>query len=1119
MRRITSLLLLCSAFLIRLPAGAQTNIEHNVSLTFKSTGQSIWGPGLDKFNYDLDLTTSWNKGASGGGYFDMDWWIFHLGQFGGDAGARTNGTVGLRLNANASGGTVDVNYPVTVKIVYPKEIPAGARFNVTTSLVVDPSAIVSTARPSVGATLRAVMDMDFSFDAAAKAFGASIFPSTTFGFGIHPPATTKVAAGEILLFDLADYLTPSNTSKTITYPPGVNNPFLTAQLNLPLISTSGGPGSVAGDANSTATTGSALVASLTGNLTNFLTTSLNLPPLNATFGSGGFTGGYHVLNAEAQLSMALKQDFKFVPQLFLTLTATDNNPKHAAQVRTDVRVGDSVNFIMPNNGTNADNTLNIAATVTMHGSFTNATDLLFTGSLSFTPLDVFASGSVAGYTLCNFDFQPFGPFTYVNSTPLPLYNSTFELPVKTITAPGFSVLQNNLNIPRMDKLTPFNPSNQSPVGMLGIDPPATGSNSEVVDFIVESDGLSWPEDPINGGPDVNSIRFTVDEVQNLSAPVSSSAISFYDSSGGHINNRLRVGIPVGSEASANSGYALKPGIHHLTCHFTSGAGTNNPFQISTVRDFYVLYPQPRTDHIENLNHVAVITAPAQTDASLLATFGSGGPLLTLVAPTSNESGFSAIGSFGAFTKVLWNGKVRDIQDFRGDGSQVTFKLLPDDLKDGGRNTIQAVNPAPGGGVSAQMVFTISNPIPVVTEVHALADSLPAVVTAGTGSFKLTFKGTNFVPSSVVQWNGSARATEYVSDTLIRGIIPASDITSGGNASVQVVNPNIPNPGTKQPSGGSSIATNVRINNPVPLVATVTPAAGILFSGGTVLTVDGSNFVAGVTATYNGQSRAVVLVSSTELMVSLLAVDLASLHSATSPALIVVTNPAPIGGASNAAPFQVVYGAPVISGISPNQINAGGPGFNLTVNGGPFYVGSKVYWNGLERPTTVVSGIQLTAKISAADITTGGPVNIQVSNPVSTVLDPASGRTDGGISTVTPFTIVAVVRDVSSQIDVTRGVFTFDRRTGTYLQQVTLTNHGSAGVNGPIYLILSGLGGGSLQKSSGVTSKFTPAGRPYVTVPRSALAGGSSTTIQLQFSKTGAAGITYSTQVVAGDGSL
>ena len=59
----------------------------------------------------------------------------------------------------------------------------------------------------------------------------------------------------------------------------------------------------------------------------------------------------------------------------------------------------------------------------------------------------------------------------------------------------------------------------------------------------------------------------------------------------------------------------------------------------------------------------------------------------------------------------------------------------------------------------------------------------------------------------------------------------------------------------------------------------------------------------------------------------------------------------------------------ITTLAPASENAGDAAFTLTVNGSGFATTSVVYWNASPRTTAFVSGSQVTAQITAADIAT------------------------------------------------------------------------------------------------------------------------------------------------------
>ena len=59
--------------------------------------------------------------------------------------------------------------------------------------------------------------------------------------------------------------------------------------------------------------------------------------------------------------------------------------------------------------------------------------------------------------------------------------------------------------------------------------------------------------------------------------------------------------------------------------------------------------------------------------------------------------------------------------------------------------------------------------------------------AGGAAFTLTVTGANFAADAIVQWNGVARTTHFVSATQLTVDIPAADIAVAGAASISVLN--------------------------------------------------------------------------------------------------------------------------------------------------------------------------------------------------------------------------------------------------------------------------------------------------------------------------------------------
>jgi VCBS repeat protein/ASPM-SPD-2-Hydin domain-containing protein/FG-GAP repeat protein len=84
----------------------------------------------------------------------------------------------------------------------------------------------------------------------------------------------------------------------------------------------------------------------------------------------------------------------------------------------------------------------------------------------------------------------------------------------------------------------------------------------------------------------------------------------------------------------------------------------------------------------------------------------------------------------------------------------------------------------------------ANPVPFINQPLS-----PDAIVPGGAAFKLTVNGTGFVSGAMVEWNGSARATNFVSESQLTANILLADIASFNTASVKVVNP--------APGGGAS----------------------------------------------------------------------------------------------------------------------------------------------------------------------------------------------------------------------------------------------------------------------------------------------------------------------------
>src|SRR6185436_627586 len=300
------------------------------------------------------------------------------------------------------------------------------------------------------------------------------------------------------------------------------------------------------------------------------------------------------------------------------------------------------------------------------------------------------------------------------------------------------------------------------------------------------------------------------------------------------------------------------------------------------------------------------------------------PRITSISPDTTVAGTGAVdlivngSGFTGSSIVRFNGD--DVPTSFTFSSQLTARIPATAVATGGTFPIVVFNPAPGGGASNVVSFTVNNPAPVLTQL------LPNSAAAGSPSFTLTVTGANFTPTSVVRWNGQDRQTIFFSPTRLTAIINAADVAQVGTGQVTVFTP--------APGGGTSSALSFTAKNepnPVPTLTSLDPERVFAGGAGFTLTVNGTNFVAGSRVLWNGAERLTTYLSATQLAAQISEADIANAATVN----VTVFNPAPGGGASNALSFNVVpppNPVPAITTLNPAATFSGAAGITLTVNG-------------------------------------------------------------------------------------------------------------------------------------------------------------------------------------------
>jgi 6-phosphogluconolactonase (cycloisomerase 2 family) len=143
---------------------------------------------------------------------------------------------------------------------------------------------------------------------------------------------------------------------------------------------------------------------------------------------------------------------------------------------------------------------------------------------------------------------------------------------------------------------------------------------------------------------------------------------------------------------------------------------------------------------------------------------------------------------------------------------------------------------------------------------------PSSAVAGGPGFTLTVTGSGFSSPSIVQWNGSARTTTFVSSTSLKAAITAADIATPGTAQISVSTP--------APGGGMTSTLTFTIVPRALVSLQVTPGNPSITTGttqqfnATGIFNDGSKQDLTASATWSSSNKAVATVNGSGLATGL-----------------------------------------------------------------------------------------------------------------------------------------------------------------------------------------------------------------------------------------------------------
>jgi hypothetical protein len=283
-----------------------------------------------------------------------------------------------------------------------------------------------------------------------------------------------------------------------------------------------------------------------------------------------------------------------------------------------------------------------------------------------------------------------------------------------------------------------------------------------------------------------------------------------------------------------------------------------------------------------------------------------------------------------------------IVTYQGAASQLAFSTTPVTVAAGVCSPVITVQSQDSNGSAAPPAST--------TETIALSTS------GGGGSFYSNSTCTTAI-TSVTILNSATAASFYWRDT-VGGSSPV--ITASGTGSF-----------TSAPTQTETVT-----NNPVPAITTLSPTSATAGAASQPLTINGSNFLTTSTVTYNNVSHTATYVSAAQLTITLTTGDQATAGTYA----VVVTNPAPGGGASNSVNFTVNNLVPTITTLSPTTLPAGSASQALTINGTNFLSTSTATYNNVAHAVTYTSSAVVSITLTTGDLATAGSYPVVVTNP-------------------------------------------------------------------------------------------------------------------------------------------
>ena len=268
----------------------------------------------------------------------------------------------------------------------------------------------------------------------------------------------------------------------------------------------------------------------------------------------------------------------------------------------------------------------------------------------------------------------------------------------------------------------------------------------------------------------------------------------------------------------------------------------------------------------------------------------------------------------------------------------------------------------------------------------IAGISPASATAGDGATPITVTGYGFTAASIINVNGSPKATTFVNATTLTATLSAGDLASPGFLVITVSDASYP---------ATSSPALFPVQYLVPTTSSLSPSSVFGGGGAQAVVITGTGFYSTTVAQVDGVDVATTFTDSTHVTATVPAGSLASPGSLS----IRVRNPLPGGGPSNAQTFTVnAYPVPTTVSLAPASVTAGAPATPVVITGTNFLAATVGQVDGVDVATSFSDATHVTATIPAASLLNPGTLAVRVRNP-------APG---GGPSNAQTFTVNSAV---------------------------------------------------------------------------------------------------------------